>query len=177
MQGAPTLLRGDLDLVELAEDVEFDLAALAEHHVAQVQVVDLGCKPVRGDYVSMREALRNLVINAILHHPNHAQVKILCGPGARISVEDNGRGIAVEQVDKLFEPFTRASSASEGAGLGLAVVQKVVELHCGTIAVKTSEMGGAAFIIVLFPGTGASRGPARAQVEVPKTIDQLAGAE
>jgi signal transduction histidine kinase len=62
-------------------------------------------------------------------------------------------------------------------GLGLTVVQKVVELHCGTIAVKTSEMGGAAFIIDLFPGTGASRGPARAQVELPKSIDQLAAAE
>lgn len=149
MQSAPRLTRGRLDLKDLAEDVELDLEILARKRGARVKVVDLGTTPVSGDYVSMREALRNLVINAIVHHPGEAKVEIRCGPGARISVEDDGPGISPEHVPSLFEPFSRQSTSAEGAGLGLAVVHKIVELHNGAITVRTSDLGGAAFCIEL----------------------------
>ena len=154
MQGAPPVECGQLEIASLADDVELELAALAEKHGAQIRVLDLGATPVCGDYVSMREALRNLVINAIVHHPDQATVELRCGPGPRFSVEDNGRGIAPENAAKLFEPFARLNTTCEGAGLGLAVAHKIVELHCGTIAVKKSDIGGAAFCVELVPFVG-----------------------
>lgn len=151
MQGAPSVKRGQLDLFSLAEDVAFDLAAFAEQRGAHVRVVDLGAKPVCGDYVSMCEVMRNLVTNAVVHHPQQATVEVRCGPGPRFSVEDDGGGIAPQNVAALFEPFARMSTTCDGSGLGLAIVDKIIELHCGTISVSRSNLGGAAFCVDLVP--------------------------
>lgn len=156
MQGAPPILRGTLDLVALAEDVSLDLATFACEHGATITVVDRSAVPILGDYVSLREALRNLLINAIVHHPESATVEVRCGPGASISVEDDGPGIAGPH-DAIFEPFARGSTKGEGAGLGLAIVRKVIELHNGGVSVRPSDMGGAAFVMELVPSLAPVR--------------------
>jgi signal transduction histidine kinase len=71
---------------------------------------------------------------------------------ARVSIEDNGPGIAPEVQGTLFEPFVTTKAAGEGTGLGLAVCRGLVEAVGGTIAVETGSEGGARFVIELPAG-------------------------
>lgn len=152
MQGAPPFERGILDLVVLADDVTLDLQSLAASRGGNIRVVDRGPAVARGDYCTLREALRNLVANAILHHPDRPNVDIVCGPGATLCVDDDGRGVRGMTAHALFEPFARGETAAKGAGLGLAFVKRVIDLHLGTIMASTSPAGGARFIVVLIDG-------------------------
>jgi signal transduction histidine kinase len=88
----------------------------------------------------------------------------------RLSVEDNGCGIAAEALPHIFEAFY-SSKGSEGTGLGLSVTDKIVKEHRGTIQVSSEEGKGSTFVVELpyatrfppdQPGTSqASRGPDR----------------
>lgn len=152
MQGLPPLDCGNLDVSNLAHDVAMDLQPFAQQRGGDVQVVDCAAHIVRGDYLTLREALRNLVMNGIVHHPGCPVVRVVCGPGPRLSVEDNGPGLLGIAPERLFEPFSRGRSHSRGAGLGLAIVKKVVDLHQGRIVVGSSSRGGAKFTIELVAG-------------------------
>ena len=69
-----------------------------------------------------------------------------------MKVSDNGQGIVEHYLDKVFEMFFRATAQSEGSGLGLYIVKKVVEKLRGTIALKTLYGEGTTFTIVLLNG-------------------------
>ena len=100
-----------------------------------------------GDPASIREAIRNLVENAIKHTPAGATIQVGCGPGSSIIVEDNGPGISEAEALELFKPFNKGKRArdGEGAGLGLTIVKNAVALHRGSIEVGRSALGGARF--------------------------------
>jgi signal transduction histidine kinase len=100
-----------------------------------------------GDPASIREAIRNLVENAIKHTPAGATIQVGCGPGSSIIVEDNGPGISEAEALELFKPFNKGKRArdGEGAGLGLTIVKNAVALHKGSIEVGRSALGGARF--------------------------------
>jgi signal transduction histidine kinase len=66
---------------------------------------------------------------------------------SRISVEDNGPGIAPEERERVFRPFF--TSKRNGTGLGLALVQKIIVFHNGRISVSNSPLGGAALQVSL----------------------------
>lgn len=65
----------------------------------------------------------------------------------RISVIDNGPGISVEALPKVFRPFF--TTKANGTGLGLAVVQKIIVQHGGQVEARNRQEGGAAFIVTL----------------------------
>jgi signal transduction histidine kinase len=68
----------------------------------------------------------------------------------RISVKDNGPGIAPEDVPHLFERFWRAAGVSErGTGLGLSIVKSIVEAHGGSLWVETQVGAGSTFFFTL----------------------------
>jgi signal transduction histidine kinase len=76
--------------------------------------------------------------------------EVIGGEGAgfqKITVTDNGAGIAVEALPKLFRPFF--TTKANGTGLGLAVVQKIIVQHGGQVGVRNCPEGGAAFIVTL----------------------------
>ncbi len=103
-----------------------------------------------GDHDQLKQVLLNLIINAIQAVDNHGQIWISATSTADrvvISIEDNGRGIAPDQLNRLFDPFY--TTRSDGTGLGLAVVQKIVTLHEGEIRVDNRDTGGARFVISL----------------------------
>ena len=102
-----------------------------------------------GDQTLLMRALCNLIDNAIKYSP--ADTRIDCGIEEddgywRISVRDQGRGIAAQDLDSLFEPFSRVAADTRkdvgGAGLGLAFVRTVAQRHGGTAEVS-SEPGRA----------------------------------
>ncbi len=107
-----------------------------------------------GDRSAIADALRNLVENAVRHSAPGTTIKVTVGPGSRLCVEDNGPGLAISDMDALTQPFRKGDGSTDGFGLGLAIVQKIVELHNGRLAAGRSSLGGARFE-VSFSGIGA----------------------
>jgi signal transduction histidine kinase len=112
---------------------------------------------VSGDDALLRQAILNLARNAAeaaADNPAGGRVMIRgevdkFGPlqGQRISISDNGPGIPAEALTKIFMPFY--TTKSNGTGLGLAVVQKIVVQHGGSIEARNQAQGGAEFIVWL----------------------------
>jgi signal transduction histidine kinase len=107
---------------------------------------------VVGDPDALRQAIQNLVANAVKHGGEHPQVSIAVKdessakrPEIAITVKDRGRGIAKKDLPHIFEPFYRGSRAVDdqvqGSGLGLTLVKDVVEAHGGRVAVKSDRSG------------------------------------
>ena len=112
---------------------------------------------VSGDDALLRQALLNLARNAAEaagENPAGGRV-IICGEieksgqlhGQRISVSDNGPGIPGETLSKIFVPFY--TTKANGTGLGLAVVQKIIVQHGGSIEARNQAVGGAEFLVWL----------------------------
>ena len=116
---------------------------------------------VSGDWTMLRQALINLLDNAIKHSPPGATVTLACQAGderMKIGISDQGDGIPVEHLPHVFERFYRVDtsrsqdgSRSGGFGLGLAIARWAVEAHGGQIAAKSSLGKGARFEISLPP--------------------------
>ncbi|MCB0396617.1 MAG: HAMP domain-containing histidine kinase [Flavobacteriales bacterium] len=111
---------------------------------------------VRGDKVHLTNVLCNLVDNAIKYAKDKPDIVIHTsndGSDLILSVSDNGVGIEKEHQSKVFDKFFRVSSGDvhdvKGFGLGLAYVKKIVELHGGSIRLRSRKGNGATFTIVL----------------------------
>jgi signal transduction histidine kinase len=100
---------------------------------------------VEGDAAAIREALRNLIENAIRHTPPGTKVRVRVGPAGSVVVEDSGPGLAGEAAEDLLQPFKKGHASTEGAGLGLAIVKLAVDLHHGVLQIGRSASGGARF--------------------------------
>ena len=108
--------------------------------------------------ILLEQAVYNLISNAIKYAGTGSNIKIsglLFGKEGKkyikIIVEDNGKGMAAEQVDRIFERFYRInrkqSKKNGGTGLGLSIVKHIVLAHSGTINVNSTEEKGSQFII------------------------------
>jgi signal transduction histidine kinase len=150
------ILLARLEMVQSPELVDLDLGTVVAETMdrlkawaaAQDHVIDVRLKEpqtMHGDPIAVREALYNLVENAVKHTPSGTSIHITVGPEATITVEDSGPGLATEISDQLFQPFRKGNPSAEGAGLGLAIVRQAIELHRGSIQVGRSSLGGAMF--------------------------------
>ena len=102
----------------------------------------------------MHQVWINLINNAIKYTDDNGRIDIIIDEFKNrvvVEVKDTGRGIKEENVDKIFEKFYQEDSShnSEGNGLGLAIVKKIVELHKGTIEVKSKIGEGSSFIVTI----------------------------
>lgn len=103
----------------------------------------------------LREALHNLLDNAIRLTPTGGTVRLSCEPvGAAemaIGVSDSGPGLSPEQRAQVLRPFTRgrAGNSPEGHGLGLTIALDIARAHGGRLEIDTSELGGARFRLIL----------------------------
>jgi signal transduction histidine kinase len=130
----------------------FEVQAAESNVVASVE--KQGDVPaVLADAESLRSALTNLIINGFqAMDGNGGKLSVVLssedeGRRARIDVTDSGRGIAPEDISKVFEPYY--STKETGTGLGLAIVKKTVDDHHGTISVKSKVGEGTTFTITL----------------------------
>jgi signal transduction histidine kinase len=143
------LRRELVDLVELTADVVRAYAAQA--CTSGVGLVTEVMAPARisADKDLLREAVANLVDNAVRVSPRGADVTLRVARGAAgpsLDVIDTGPGIEADRLPRLFERFQRSDS---GSGLGLAIARRVVERHGGTIHVQTTAGEGSTFTIEL----------------------------
>ncbi|MGF1698072.1 two-component system sensor histidine kinase EnvZ [Vibrio kyushuensis] len=128
-------ISNEIVLAEMNADVEIET------------VFEQNEKPAIGNSIAIKRAITNLVVNAVRY--GNGWIRISTGVTADkklvwVCIEDNGVGIAPDQVSKLFEPFTRGDTArgSEGTGLGLAIVKRIVSQHRGTVVVNNRSSGG-----------------------------------
>ena len=139
-----------VDLRRLLQDAV--TAAVLEGGHVRLSVgrnVELDADPVR-----LRQAVDNLIRNAVVHSGSPTEVVVRSARDERsgsvlIVVADSGRGIDPRDHERVFERGTRLDGATHGSGLGLDVVREVVAAHGGTVTVD-SELGrGATFTITL----------------------------
>ncbi len=106
---------------------------------------------IRGDGQRLEQVLLNLLTNAAKFTPEGGNIAVKVAKqdtGLLISVHDDGIGIAKEEQDRLFKPYSRLSSDRQrhpGLGLGLALSKQVVELHGGRIWVDSEQGKGSTF--------------------------------
>lgn len=98
---------------------------------------------VTGDETSIRDAIRNLIENAVKHTPPGTLIHVEVEKDGAVIVEDSGPGLGADAHEDLLQPFRKGSPNSPGAGLGLAIVQQAMQLHNGRIEMGTSRLGGA----------------------------------
>ena len=148
--------RAPVDLARVVADCVGDAGLAAPERAADLSLESPESLLVTGDDAQLRQVAANLVGNAVQHTPEGTPIRVrlaLEGGQARLSVADEGPGLAPEHAARVFEPFYRAdpSRAREtgGAGLGLAIVAAIVADHGGTVAVESVEGEGATFTVRL----------------------------
>lgn len=145
VSGGPELNR--MDLSALVREICIDWVPKALH-----RKIEIGYEGpdravyVRGDWILLGELLANLLDNAIAYGFEHGNilVKLEAGPRPRLVVEDDGPGMAPDELNKVFERFYRIpGSQGSGCGLGLAIVKEIADLHQARIAVsRAGDLGG-----------------------------------
>ncbi|MCY7301727.1 MAG: HAMP domain-containing histidine kinase [Thermoleophilia bacterium] len=145
-----TLRLSRVDLGGIARDAS-EAAALGGHTVV-VETEENGDAVVVGDTERLRQALDNLIGNAIGHCASGDPVAVTTrrsGTSVVVEVADQGEGISPGDLERIFEEGVRATSARPGSGLGLAVVREVAREHGGEVEVESSPGQGATFRLVL----------------------------
>jgi two-component system sensor histidine kinase MprB len=170
------------DLVELARDEPtpavigtVELHEVLEQAVARVRrrapslsfVVSADPWYVEGDSPALERALTNLLDNAAKWSPPSGTVTVALRGGA-VTVDDEGTGIAEEDLPHIFERFYRSdvSRAMPGSGLGLSIVAQVAERHAGTVEAGRSPSGGTRMTFRL-PGASSPK-PAEPPATAPE---------
>jgi two-component system sensor histidine kinase BaeS len=111
---------------------------------------------LRGDAIKLRQAVMNLVDNAVRYTPAGGTIRIAArraGNRALIEVRDSGPGITARHLQHIFEPFYRVDTARSGGeghvGMGLALAAWIVRAHGGQITISSHLGEGTAFTLSL----------------------------
>ena len=148
-----TLTPDSVNLAELAQDVVAHLGVLAEEKGQTLSVDSAGTPTAHVDRVVMRQALINLVDNAIKFTPvgGRVSVRVFSNDGtALVDVTDTGPGIPAEARERIFDRFYRADeNATAGTGLGLSIAKGAVEANGGQLLLVRSDDSGTTFRISL----------------------------
>lgn len=106
---------------------------------------------IDGDAVRLRQALENLISNALAYGGVRGVTVRATRDGdvVRLAVTDSGPGIPPSEHDRIFEPGVRLGGETPGAGIGLALTRAMVAAHGGTLSVESSAGAGATFTIAL----------------------------
>jgi signal transduction histidine kinase len=150
-------------LGELADEVADQLSVLAEEKQQSLTVQHAANPRWMGDPVVLRQALLNLVDNAIKYTPEGGRVAIRVAQsdaGATVDVMDTGPGIPAELERRIFDRFYRVDESRSrekgGTGLGLSIAKSAVELNGGRLTLEPTNGGGSTFRITL-PQTSMSQ--------------------
>ena len=136
----------DFDLGAVCAEVGDFYEPLAASKAIEMAVEVSGRVTMRGDIDLMREAISNLVDNAIKFTPEGGKVRVEAGNvegSPRLAVSDTGRGVPADERGRIFRRFYRGESAQEAAGhgLGLSIVQAIANLHGFQLAVEDNHPG------------------------------------
>lgn len=132
-------------LDQIAQDANFEAAT----RNCRVEVTGASDCQIEGSHELLHSAIENVVRNAVRHTPPGSKVRIHLGcdgKDSRIAISDEGPGVPVAELEKIFRPFYRLSDAREhrsgGTGIGLAISQQVARLHGGSVAARNAVPHG-----------------------------------
>jgi signal transduction histidine kinase len=168
------LAPSDVDLLAVAQQTAAQIAPAAQRAEVAVRV-DGERATVSADADKTKQILLNLVDNAVKFSPRGARVTIRVKSvedAAVVEVEDEGEGIAPEELTHLFERFFRASASRDrpGTGLGLAIARNLARLHGGDVHARSTPGNGSTFALTL-PRDLDVPLPAGALGELPRARD------
>jgi two-component system OmpR family sensor kinase len=150
----PVLKRAPIDLTKLASDAVEDARAVQPNRPIETEWS--GAALVDGDQARLRQVVANLLANALEHTPEPTPVTVrvwATDSEAVLEVADRGPGLDEEQAGRVFHRFFRVDPARArekgGAGLGLSIVESIVEAHGGRVWVETAPGDGARFLVAL----------------------------
>jgi len=143
----------------VGEALEFTGPLLREKDIrVHEDYAEKGCN-ILGDRILLRQALLNLIVNAVEGMEPGGSLRIGTvnqeesagvwrgSPAIKVFVQDSGKGIPDEELDRIFDPFF--TTKSQGTGLGLAIVNNIVESHGGIIEVESRIDTGSCFVMSL----------------------------
>jgi signal transduction histidine kinase len=147
----------EVDIILLiSEVINESMAEATAHQVSLDWTRFEGTLMVRGDAASLKRAVINLVNNAIKYNRPGGLVSVTArrdGEAVFIVVADTGIGISAEDLPKIFDRFYRVdksrSRALGGSGLGLSIVKKIIQDHCGRVEVESIPGKGSTFRLSL----------------------------
>jgi signal transduction histidine kinase len=158
----PANRAGLIDVSPLVSEAAAEFRVAAESKQVALDAIASPGLWVHGDATAIRQALANLLVNAIRHAPDGSAIRVAGGTEEAwvwLAVEDQGPGIAPEDQDKVWTRFWRGDRkrAREEArsGLGLTIVRQIIERHNGRVQLL-SEVGRGSTFVLWFP---AAEGP------------------
>jgi signal transduction histidine kinase len=156
-RGEPANRAGLIDVAPIVVETAAEFRASAEALGIRIDYVTTPGLWVHGDGTQFRQALANLVGNALRHAPSGTAIRVAAGlqdDWVWMAVEDRGPGISAEDQERVWQRFWRGDkrrAREEGrSGLGLSIVKSIVERHGGRVQLL-SELGKGATFILWFP--------------------------
>ena len=150
-----------VDIHEIVRDALESIEAVAAERRQQVRGPCPGRSAVMGDRTRLRQVVSNLLQNAVRYTPEGGQIQVCVTTrdgSVEVEVRDTGAGIPADQLDAIFDPFVRLSSAGPGLGVGLALVRRIVELHGGSVRAASAGPGRGSVFTIVLPRASDPRG-------------------
>jgi two-component system sensor histidine kinase SenX3 len=156
IESGATMNRTPINIADVINEAVGSSRNFAQRHQVDLVIGENSPVYVYGDSIQLVSALLNLVENGIKYSEANSSVQVhseVIGGDVRVSVTDQGIGIATKDHERVFERFYRVdrarSRATGGTGLGLSIVRHVVTNHGGRIELVSEEGLGAAFTMIL----------------------------
>ncbi|MDQ3635585.1 MAG: ATP-binding protein [Acidobacteriota bacterium] len=147
--GSQDFEKHELNINKIVEQVAADASFEAKANNKDVKISQNGDLKVFGNEHLLRSAIENVLRNAVRYTKENSEVEISTatqGNNALISIKDHGEGVPDEELSKLFKPFYRVQEARDrktgGNGLGLAIAERAITNHHGTIKAENASDGG-----------------------------------
>ena len=181
MTGKVMLERGPLDLAAVVRHVAATLDAAGRFAQRRVEI-DAAPTWIDGDQTRIEQITTNLLVNAATYTSPGGCIRVRvarAGQDGVLEVSDDGRGIAPESIDRVFELFYQGDSTVDrssggGLGIGLTLVRRLAELHGGTVTAQSAGRNKGASFRVRLPATAAAvldqPAPVHAHPGVSQTI-------
>jgi len=140
----------NISLLALIKDVKTSLEPLAQEKNIQIDIKKVTPITIQKDYFQEKEALLNIVKNAIEHSKKNGAIQIKTAKNhlfIEISIQDEGEGMNEEEVRKIFQRFYSNTNNPNSIGIGLNLARTIIEKDGGIIEVKSKKNEGTEFII------------------------------
>jgi two-component system NtrC family sensor kinase len=145
-----------VDINEILENtLELQAYQLNVDNILVVKNLDPELPGTLGDFHQLRQVFLNMIVNAhqamsAQGNPGALRLRSQCrGREIEVEIEDEGPGVAVEYLDRIFDPFFSTKEVGHGTGLGLSICYGIIREHQGKITVRNAPRGGAIFSVRL----------------------------
>jgi len=162
--GLPGMECETVEVTELARERLNAAKVEAEARAVRLHMADSAPVTVWGSGILLERALDNVIANAIKFSPAEGQVDVSVGDHhgqIEVRIRDHGPGVPEEELGLLFRPFFRGTNAvhANGHGLGLAIVQRVMQVHGGEVTARNADDGGLEIVMRLSPDSASHKSP------------------